>query len=91
MINNLQGSFNAVSPTPVSNKKLILTLAESMRGNFYIPVYVPAFGLKLMMGERSIEVLKSTTVSCEKIKSEGFTFLYPTIESAISQLTTART
>ncbi|MBK8609056.1 MAG: DUF1731 domain-containing protein [Chitinophagaceae bacterium] len=27
---------------------------------FYIPIPVPAFVLKLMMGQRSIEVLKST-------------------------------
>jgi NAD dependent epimerase/dehydratase family enzyme len=54
---------------------------------FYIPVYVPTFFLKLILGERSIEVLKSATVSCEKIKSEGFTFLYPSIDSALRQLT----
>jgi NAD dependent epimerase/dehydratase family enzyme len=39
-----------------------------------------------MMGERSIEVLKSTTVDSEKIKKTGFTFLYPSIEAALNQL-----
>lgn len=87
MINNLQGSYNAVSPSPVTNKKLILTIAENIRGKFFIPVYVPSLMLKLMMGERSVEVLKSTTASAEKIKNTGFTFLFPTIEAAITQLT----
>ena len=84
---NLSGSYNAVSPEPVSNKELIIRTAELLRNKFYIPVYVPTFFLKLILGERSIEVLKSATVSCEKIKSEGFTFLYPSIDAALRQLT----
>ncbi|MCX6293872.1 MAG: TIGR01777 family oxidoreductase [Sphingobacteriales bacterium] len=83
----LTGSFNAVSPKPVSNKTLTLTLAKLIRGKFYIPMHVPAFILKLMLGESSIEVLKSTTVSSEKIKSTGFTFYYPSIEAALKDLT----
>ncbi len=39
-----------------------------------------------MLGESSIEVLKSATVSCEKIKQAGFAFLYPSIEAALTQL-----
>ncbi len=81
------GSYNAVAPIPVNNAKLTLTLAKALRGSFFIPVYVPSFVLKMIMGSRSIEVLKSTTVSCEKIKNTGFTFLFPSIESAIKQLT----
>ncbi len=83
---NLNGSYNAVAPAPVSNKTLTLTLAKIMKGIFYIPSYVPKFVLKIMMGERSIEVLKSTNVSCEKIRNTGFTFLYPSIEVALRQL-----
>lgn len=83
---SLEGSYNAVAPMPVSNKTLMLTLAKAMRGRFFIPLYVPSFILKIMMGSRSIEVLKSTTVSAEKIKNAGFTFLYPSIEAAIQKL-----
>jgi len=83
----LHGSYNAVAPNPVSNKMLTLELAKQMKGKFFIPMNVPKFVLKIMLGERSVEVLKSATVSCEKIKQTGFTFLYPTIEAALSQLT----
>ncbi|CAN5623099.1 TIGR01777 family oxidoreductase [soil metagenome] len=83
---DLHGVYNAVAPNPVSNKKLTLQLATSLRGKFYIPLHVPEFVLKIMLGKRSIEVLKSTTVSCEKIKHTGFTFLYPSIEAALLQL-----
>ncbi|MEO5907687.1 MAG: TIGR01777 family oxidoreductase [Ginsengibacter sp.] len=84
--NYLHGSFNAVAPESVSQKTLILTLGQKMRHRFFIPIYVPAFILKLIFGKRSIEILKSATVSNKKIKAMGFTFLYPTIEAAIEEL-----
>jgi NAD dependent epimerase/dehydratase family enzyme len=34
----------------------------------------------------SIEVLKSATVSCDKIHFEGFTFLYPSLQAALNEL-----
>jgi len=49
---------------------------------------VPSFALKIALGEMSIEVLKSATVSCKKLQAERFTFLYPHIDAAIRQLTT---
>jgi hypothetical protein len=82
----LTGAYNAVAPAPVNNKTLTLQLASILRGKFFIPLHVPAFVLQLLMGESSIEVLKSCTVSCEKIHATGFTFLYPDIEVALQQL-----
>lgn len=82
----IQGAYNAVATHPVSNKKLNETLAIRQRGKFYIPIYVPSFVLKLMLGEMSIEVLKSTTVSNEKIRKAGFQFIYPDVEKAMADL-----
>ena len=82
----LSGTYNAVAPSLVTNKQLMLQLAKMMRGQFFIPVHIPQFILKLMLGERSIEILKSATVSDEKIKTAGFTFLYPTIDAALNEL-----
>lgn len=83
----MNGVYNAVAPFPVSNKKLILMTAEKLRNKFFIPVHIPIFFLKLFMGKRSVEILKSATVCGKKIKLMGFTFLYPTIESALNELT----
>ena len=83
---NLRGSYNAVTPEPVSNKQLITALAKKIKGRFFIPIHVPAFMLKIILGKQSIEVLKSTTVSCNKIRQTGFVFLYPTLESALTEL-----
>lgn len=82
----LHGSYNAVAPEPLSQKGFILVLANKMRNKFFTPMHVPVFILKLFLGKRSIEILKSAAVSDRKIKAAGFTFLYPSIESAVNEL-----
>ncbi|OQP61385.1 hypothetical protein A3860_06655 [Niastella vici] len=82
----IRGEYNTVAPQPVSNKNFMLTLAKKMKGSFYIPIYVPSFLLKLILGEVSIEILKSATVSSEKLVSTGFQFLFPTLEVALDDL-----
>jgi uncharacterized protein len=83
---SIQGAYNAVAPQPVTNKVLNITLAKKMRGNFYIALPVPHFMLTLMLGDRSVEILKSTTVSSKKITAAGFTFNYTTINEALEAL-----
>lgn len=83
----LQGVYNAVAPAFVTNKELTLTLAQKMKGHFFIPLHVPVFAIKLILGEMSVEVLKSATVSCGKIQAAGFKFLYRDIEGALEDLT----
>ena len=83
------GVYNAVSPNPVSNEELIKEIARQTKG-FHISLKVPSFVLKTVLGEMSIEVLKSTTVSSEKIQQQGFQFLFPTIQTAVSQLSQSR-
>lgn len=84
---NMQGSYNAVAPQPVTNKALTIALAKTMNGKLYFPIHVPAFVLKIMMGESSVEVLKSTTVSCRKILDTGFAFNFTGIDAALENLT----
>src|ERR1700722_17084735 len=83
---NLHGVYNAVAPIPVNNKKLTLELAKKLKAKKFIPVHVPEFILKIVLGEMSVEVLKSCAVSSDKIRNTGFQFLYPGIESALNEL-----
>jgi uncharacterized protein (TIGR01777 family) len=82
----LQGVFNAVAPQPVRHKDLILTMARAAKGKSFLPAYVPAFALKIGLGEMSTEVLKSCRVSSQKIQDTGFVFSYPAIDTAMEQL-----
>ena len=81
-----QGIYNAVSPQPVSNKELVISLANAKRGNQYMTIHVPSMILKIVLGEMSVEVLKSCTVSCRKLHIEGFVFNYPAIEEAFKAM-----
>jgi hypothetical protein len=81
----LQGVYNAVAPNPVTNKKLVLTIAKNTY-SIYLPSFVPGFLLKIILGEMSIEVLKSAKVSAQKIQDVGFVFDYPNVEEAIIDL-----
>jgi uncharacterized protein (TIGR01777 family) len=77
-----QGVYNAVAPNPVTNEAFTEILAEVLHRRLVLPK-VPAFGLKLLMGEMSEIVLGSQRVSAEKVLREGFTFEYPTLRAAL--------
>lgn len=83
--NNLSGIYNAVAPAPVSQKHLMRTVKKYSKG-FQIIIPVPAFGLKLVLGEMSNAVLNSQTISGEKILKAGYKFKFPDIDSAIKDL-----
>ncbi len=83
---NINGAYNAVAPTVTTNSKLNIVLAKKLRARFYIPIFVPKFILKIVLGEMSIEVLKSSNISCKKIQDTGFQFLFPSIESSIDDI-----
>ena len=85
------GVYNAVAPNPVSNRVLTTELARRLKGRYFVPIFVPSFLLKLMIGEMSVEVLKSTTVSAAKARAAGFQFIYPAVEPALDNLLKGRT
>ena len=87
----MDGHIQCRGPRPVDNKGLTLELARRLKGKYYVPVYIPSFFLKIILGEMSIEVLKSATVSANKVRIAGFQFLYPSIESALEELVPPKT
>lgn len=82
----INGVYNAVAPNPATNRELTMTLAKHITNNRHYTVKVPAFVLKLVLGEMSTEVLKSATVSSQKIQNAGFHFDFPTLDKAIDDL-----
>ncbi len=80
----INGVYNAVAPQPVSNQKLIEAMAQEKK--IAVPMKVPTFALKLALGEMSVEVLKSATVSSKKIEDAGYLFMFPSLEAAVGNL-----
>lgn len=74
----LSGVFNAVAPEPVTNRQLMKQLARQYH-KLFIPIGVPAYLLKMALGEMSIVTLQGSRVSSEKIERTGFVFTRPRI------------
>lgn len=83
---SIEGVFNAVSPTPETNKNFVLQLAKHCRGKWFLPIHVPSILLKIMLGGLSIEVLKSSNISCQKIIDAGFTFNHSSLKKSFNYL-----
>ncbi|HAL83066.1 MAG TPA: TIGR01777 family protein [Mucilaginibacter sp.] len=82
---SLTGTYNMVAPNPVTNKQLTIAIAKQLHKPLWLP-NVPAFSLKLLLGEMSTIVLGSTKVSAKKIENAGFKFKYPGIEAALKEI-----
>lgn len=83
--NKYDGIYNAVAPQPVTHSLLMHTIAKA-KGGIKIPAPVPALALRLLIGEASVEVLKSCTVSSDKAAHAGFVFRYQTIVEAVASI-----
>ncbi len=67
---NFAGIYNMVAPNPVTNKQLTQAIAKQLHKPLWLP-NVPAFLLKLLLGEMSTIVLGSTKVSAQKLRMLG--------------------
>ena len=88
MINNqtMQGAYNATAPHPVTNSAFTKILAQHLKRPALLPL--PAWLLKLLLGERSDLVLASQRVLPERLLAEGFSFQYPELLSALTEIST---
>jgi uncharacterized protein (TIGR01777 family) len=80
-----QGTYNAVAPYPATNQAFTEVLADVLHRPLLLPK-VPAFGLKLAMGEMSEIVLASQNVSAAKVLAQGFRYEYPELRGALEAL-----
>ncbi|RUO79544.1 TIGR01777 family oxidoreductase [Pseudidiomarina taiwanensis] len=76
-----QGVFNGTAPTPLAQAEFSACLAKVLRKSHFMKV--PAFALKLMLGELSEMLLKGQLVLPERIQQAGYQFRYPELEEAL--------
>ena len=78
----MEGVYNAVAPEQLTNADFMRTLSKEMRRPFFFPA-VPAFVMRLVMGEAADLVLGGSSISAQKILESGFRFSYEHAEEAI--------
>lgn len=81
----LHGPINVVAPEPCTNRELTEMLARACHRRAFIPV--PAFALRLGLGEMAQELLLSgANVRPRALERAGFRFDHPRLEDALTEL-----
>lgn len=82
---DMHGAYNAVAPNPVTNETMTEKVAEVLNKPLLLP-NVPAFVLKLLLGERASFILGGSKVSSAKMESTGFQYKFPGPGPALEDL-----
>lgn len=83
--NGLEGVYNATAPDPVTNKELMHEIAKVEEKKMWLPK-VPAFAMKLVMGEMANVALESQLVASRKIQNAGFSFNFVNLGKTLRDL-----
>ncbi|MGD2144216.1 MAG: TIGR01777 family oxidoreductase, partial [Anaerolineae bacterium] len=78
------GPFNLTAPDTVTNAEFSRVLGRVMQRPAFFRV--PAFALRLALGEMSTVVLDGQQAASDKLRDLGFTFRFPTLEMALRDL-----
>lgn len=86
LLNNeeTKGIYNLTSPTPNTNYFFSLALAKRLERPCLFRV--PAFVIKILMGESSDLVLFGQKVIPQRLIDSGFKFTFPTLKAALADL-----
>jgi uncharacterized protein (TIGR01777 family) len=79
-----KGAIHAVAPQPITNKAFSMVLAQVLKRPCLAPV--PAFLLKILLGEMSEILLGSQKVLPKRALELGFTFQHPEIRNALETI-----
>ena len=78
----MAGVYNAAAPGHITLDGLMYEIA----GQRHLPVFlprIPAWLIRLILGEMSVVLTAGSRVSCDKLSATGFVFTYPEITSAL--------
>lgn len=81
---SVSGPVNAVSPNPVTNKEFSSALGKALHKPSWLAV--PAFVIKLTLGELGGMLLTGQRVMPEKILRSGYKFKYSNLEDALKAI-----
>jgi uncharacterized protein (TIGR01777 family) len=76
----VSGPVNATAPHPVTNRELARAIGHALRRPSLVPV--PAFALRVMLGEMADSILTGQRVLPARAQTLGYHFRYPEIDQA---------
>lgn len=79
-----QGVFNLTAPNPVSNKIFARMIGRTLGHPSLLPV--PSFVFRILFGEVATVVLDGQRVLPKRLLELGYSFEYPRLESALTDL-----
>ena len=79
-----QGVYNATAPAPVTNVEFAQALAASLHGLAVLPL--PAFILRLLLGEMAQLLLTGQKAIPAHALAEGFQFHYAQLKPALTDV-----
>lgn len=80
----LQGPFNGSAPAPVTNADFTAALAQALHRPALLPM--PAFALRLLLGEMAELLLGGQRALPLRAQEAGFVFRYPTLPTALADI-----
>jgi len=81
----LAGPFNLTAPQPITSREFCAAMKRHTRT--LIPAPVPAFAMRLLVGEMASELLlQGQRVIPAALEQAGFDFSYPDIDSALDDI-----
>src|SRR5262245_8893612 len=78
---SLDGPVNAVAPKPATNIEFTSSLARVLRRPAIVPL--PAFALRLALGEMGSLLLESARVVPERLRQTGYRYRRPELDDAL--------
>jgi uncharacterized protein (TIGR01777 family) len=72
----MTGAWNAVAPSHLTNRQLMKALSDKLKKPFFFPP-VPAFLLKLVLGEMAILITDGSRVVPRRFNAAGFEYQHP--------------
>jgi len=81
---SISGPVNLSAPEPVTNREATKVLASALHRPSFAAV--PAFALKIALGEFSSDVLGSTRAIPTSLTEAGFTWTEPTMQEALAAI-----
>ena len=79
-----RGTYNAVSPQPVTNSEFTKVLGKTLSRPTIFPI--PKIGMYVLFGEAASILVGSQRVVPQKLEKEGFKFKFSTLDTALENI-----